>query len=499
MPVITFPLAGPTILNPSQSVNTQRKTNVFTATAGYVGRGDPKISSAYMLPSVNVLLPSAGLQLLAATGGNVVRAIIILDNGLDLQGVIYVVVDLTVYLMTINTITLATTLTSIGTLDGNPTAPISWDYNPTQIVMVDGEKNWGWVITYSTNTLTKITSPNFVGGDTVVFMDTYFIYNQPGTQKMWASQINDGIDYNALDVASAESRADTVVGLVVDKEELIVLGTNSIEVWYDAANPTGFPFSIRPGEYYDVGCCAKNSIRNIDNVVFFVDHHRYLCSIDQTNGLTVLINPDIRNEWAKYSYVGDAFAFVFEDSGQLMYQITFPTANKTWVYDLITQDIHERGYWDGSGAYSRHRANVAAKYQNVYICGDYANGNIYAYSNNYFTDNGTSIRRLISTAFLHNEDLLTTINSLYLHGEFGRGLTTGQGNDPQVMLRWSNDGGFNWSNEIWESLGKGGEYIHRVKWYRLGTERQWKFEFVISDPIKFSLAELGIDIEVNNV
>jgi hypothetical protein len=40
--------------------------------------------------------------------------------------------------------------------------------------------------------------------------------------------------------------------------------------------------------------------------------------------------------------------------------------------------------------------------------------------------------------------------------------------DPQVMLRWSDDGGHTWSNSHWRSMGKTGAYGTRVLWRRLG-------------------------------
>jgi hypothetical protein len=47
-------------------------------------------------------------------------------------------------------------------------------------------------------------------------------------------------------------------------------------------------------------------------------------------------------------------------------------------------------------------------------------------------------------------------------------LSTGQGEDPQAMLRWSNDGGSTWSNEYWTSIGKQGKYQNRAIWRQAG-------------------------------
>ena len=73
--------------------------------------------------------------------------------------------------------------------------------------------------------------------------------------------------------------------------------------------------------------------------------------------------------------------------------------------------------------------------------------------------------------------------SIEIDLEAGVGLVTGQGNDPQAMLDWSDDG-HTWSNKLWRSMGKIGEYTARAKWNRLGSSRNRIFRLTISDPVK---------------
>jgi hypothetical protein len=61
---------------------------------------------------------------------------------------------------------------------------------------------------------------------------------------------------------------------------------------------------------------------------------------------------------------------------------------------------------------------------------------------------------------------------------------------PQVMLRWSDDGGHTWSNEHWASMGKIGEYGKRVIWRRLGMTTKLRdrvYEISGSDPVKIAI------------
>ena len=69
-------------------------------------------------------------------------------------------------------------------------------------------------------------------------------------------------------------------------------------------------------------------------------------------------------------------------------------------------------------------------------------------------------------------------------GEFGVGLSTGQGSDPQIMMRFSDDGGFTWSPDRRASIGRMGVRLIRAMWDRLGTFRQRTVEISVSDPVK---------------
>ena len=92
---------------------------------------------------------------------------------------------------------------------------------------------------------------------------------------------------------------------------------------------------------------------------------------------------------------------------------------------------------------------------------------------------------------------LTAQHSLQLDCETGVGIVTGQGSDPEVMLRWSDDGGHTWSYEHWRKMGKLGEYGYRTIWRRLGmTEkiRDRVYELSGTDPVK--LAIMGAELFV---
>jgi hypothetical protein len=75
------------------------------------------------------------------------------------------------------------------------------------------------------------------------------------------------------------------------------------------------------------------------------------------------------------------------------------------------------------------------------------------------------------------------------------------GYNPEVMLRWSDDGGHTWSNEHWSSLGKLGAYGHRTFWRRLGMTlklRDRVYELSGTDPNKITIMGAELIISPTN-
>jgi len=157
----------------------------------------------------------------------------------------------------------------------------------------------------------------------------------------------------------------------------------------------------------------------------------------------------------------------------------------TWVYDGSTKSWHKWLSWDAvKGEYYRHRSNCGCYFNNAYLVGDFENGKIYSVENEVYTEDGATIRRLRRATHLTTDLQRQYFESFQIQFQPGVGLNTGQGDDPQAMLRWSNDGGSTFSNEHWVSIGKIGQYANRALWRRLGWSRDRIFEVAISDPIK---------------
>lgn len=420
-----------------------------------------------------------GLRLLTTIGSGPIRGLWTFNN------VGYVVSGNALYRINTNY-----TSTLIGGVAG--TGPVSMADNGTQLFIAANG------ISYIYNAVTlvyaQITAPGFPGAVTVSYLDGYFVFNEPNSQKVWVTGLLDGTSIDPLDFASAEGSPDGLAAVIVNNREAWLFGTNSIEVWYDAGTPD-FPLARIQGASNEIGCVAPYSVAKLDNSLFWLGQDaRGRGIVYRNNGYTGVRASNHSIEWQiqQYGDISNAIAYTYQQDGHSFYVLTFPTVEKTWVYDVSTQSWHERAGWL-NGDFVRYRPNCQVAFNNEIILGDYENGNLYAYDLDVYAINGAPQKWLRSWRPIpsgQNNLKRTAQHSLQLDCETGVGLNLGQGDDPEVMLRWSDDGGHTWSNEHWSKMGRIGQYGRRVFWRRLGMTMKLRdrvYEISGTDPVKIAI------------
>lgn len=384
----------------------------------------------------------------------------------------------------IGTLTTSTGIVSI--TENNTTA------NGLTIYMVDGPNRY----TYAFNSGIFATAPATDGpwqGATVADnIDNYVIYNEPGTQNWACTDLASTASTQAL-YGAKDGYSDKLVTLIVDRRQVYLLGEVTSEVWQDVGNTisgiTTFPFQRIPGTSMQSGCGALYSVARFGNSFMFVARDtRGNSTIEMIEGYTFkkmsthAVEQSLLNQ-----YVEDAIAFTYQIEGHEMYVCTFPSIGDglTWVFDLSTQLWHKWLSWDdATNTFKRCRANCGAYFAGKYLVGDYENGKIYSVENEVYTEDGDPIRRLRRAPHITSDLQRQYFEAFQIQFQPGVGLSTGQGEDPQAMLRWSNDGGSTWSNEHWTTIGRQGQYQNRAIWRRLGWSRDRIFEVSMTDPVK---------------
>ena len=383
-----------------------------------------------------------------------------------------------------------------GTL-ANDLKPVSIASNRFQLAISSANRTYIYDLTL--NTITEIPVPT----SHVSFADGYFIGLTPGSQIIRISGQYDGITWPVLDFASAEGDPDNLVAIITDHKEIWTLGEQSIDVWYDSGNPD-FPFERIPGALIEQGCAAARSPAKLDNSIFWLGSDtRGHGIVWRAQGYVPIrvSNHALEYQLSTYSDISDAIGYPYQDQGHTFYVLNFPAADRTWVFDAATNLWHERGSWHSeSSTWKRQRAQFHAKAFGMHLVGDKDNGKVYDQSINYFDDAGSPKRWLRSVPITANENKYLFPKDLELDLEVGEGMSIALGGDdpgnPQIMMRYSKDGGYVWGNERKRGAGHEGERLYRCRWAgSLGQARKPFLEFSGTDPIRYALVDCYADVE----
>ncbi len=391
----------------------------------------------------------------------------------------------------------------------------SIDYNTPAVTL---SQNATATVASDTLTLTipafgQINDPGFPSNPTMVaFIEGWLIVSVGGTRNF---QTNGPVPYTMMWPGSfyalKDSSTDNLVALYENNRELWLVGERTSEVWYNAGGAT-FAFARIPAVGPQFGCSAAFSLTRVGTNLMCLGRN------EQGQNMVMMTN---QYQWvrvsthaidyaiATYPVVDDAIGYGYESDGHLFYMLTFPTADVTWCYDLTSQIWHQRSYFDStSGKYHRHRSNCFANFADLRLVGDYQSGQVHHMSRAYYTDAGNVLRcqrrppHIWATVSPHifNDMSRKRIFHGWLQVEFtpGVGLQTGQGSSPQAMLRWSNDGGFTWSNEHWTSIGAAGQTKNRAIWRRLGRARDRVYELNFSDPVRRDIVGVTLFFEAED-
>jgi hypothetical protein len=311
--------------------------------------------------------------------------------------------------------------TEIGLINGS--GPVSMADNGIQLFVACNPS--AFIYNANTGVFAQITDPDFPGAVTVGYLDSYFVFNEPNSQRVWVTSLLDGTAIDPQDFASAEGNPDDIVSLIVDHREVWLFGNNTVEVWYNAGL-ADFPLARIEGAFMETGCLAPYSVAKLDNSVFWLGSDARGNGIVYRNqGYNAQRVSTHAIEWQiqQYGVLNDAIGYSYQQDGHSFYVLTFPTAQATWVFDVATGLWHERAYWDGV-QYRRHRSNCQANFNGEVIVGDWENGNLYAYDPTIHTDNFYPQRWLRSWRALpsgQNTLKRTAHHSLQLDAESGVG------------------------------------------------------------------------------
>lgn len=387
-------------------------------------------------------------------------------------------------------VTSAPTATLLGLITGNNRA--TFGVNSHQLVICCSPDAFVWDGT----TFSQITDPDYTsrGGAQCSSLDNYILFREPNSGRFFCSDLDDALSYDALNFATAEGYPDNIIGMIVDHRQIVLAGSNSIELWVNVGS-SGFPFARDSNGFLEIGCAAGDTFAKADNSIYWLADD---LTVRRLDGYTPVRVSQHGVEQAIRTYtVSDAYAFGYTQDGHVFYVLTFPTSAHTWVLDVTTGEWHERASYGNTRWTPSSTANAFGK---VFVQSS-TTAHLSSLDPDYYQDfsdpvvNPTGILRSEWTyGSVYNAGHRTFHSNFQVLAETGVGLTVGQGSAPEMGLDVSDDGGRTWRAMPNKSLGAIGRYRNRVRWQRLGSSRDRVYRNWVSDPVKVTVADAELEV-----
>ena len=322
----------------------------------------------------------------------------------------------------------------------------------------------------------------------VTFADQRLIYPIADGRLFW-SDLDAAGDIDALSFSTAEGAPDGLVGAFAHRLDIWLPGTKTTEIWRSTANPDD-PFQRMSGGFIPHGCAAPHSMKSLGETLIWVNDKAqvvaaqgYAPQVVSNHAVTRAIE-DVTN---KKAIVG----FTYFSGGNGFYVLTCD--EWTWQFNINTMRWFERMSDNRDNWRARHSAQLG----NEWYVGDSYDGQINRVGRDIFDENGDPLVWTVRSAPVHAYPNRVCVDRLHLDFETGVGLasTDTHESNPEVGMRFSDDGGKSWSNQLLRSLGADGAHMQRVTYDGLGcTGRHGRiWELQVSAPVARALRYAAIE------
>lgn len=335
----------------------------------------------------------------------------------------------------------------------------------------------GYVYNTSTNTLAQITDEGFPGSKVFDYIDGFLAGVDPQGRFWFISDLASATQYNTLDRAEAESQPDKHVTLIVTGGDVLVFGERTGEFFFNTGAATN-TFQRRQGTEMNIGCAGTFTLARMDNTVYWLGHDGIVYRLQgyaPTRISTTALEQAISGlDWR------NAFAEVWEDRGHKVFYLNFPDG-QSWGYDVLSGEWHRRE----SYGLKRWRLNTLTYWNSKWYGGDFRTGQIHRLDWDVMSEAGDPLVSQRRSGVTHADGNAVIVDAVQLFFDVGRSSVTNQ--DHYCSIRYSDDGGHNWSSARVLSIGGAGDYQRRVIARQFGRARHRVWEVEVSSPAKRDL------------
>lgn len=347
--------------------------------------------------------------------------------------------------------------------------------------------------TFTTSAVTPL-SVNSDNVNSVTFGEGYFFFSTP-EGLVYASGIN-VTTVNALDVARMEARAERLLRVIYHPigGELFAFGETHIEVWASNGNPNvaGFPFNRTTviGRGLVAPLAVTGFEEGFEGGLFWVADDNSVRMLQGYQAVTIS-TPALERAIEGCADKSAIKMFCYDIQGHACVVVDI-AQEWTWVYDISEGGLwHERRsdgllYWRATGN--------SVKAFGKWLAGDYLSGDILEISADVYEDVGNTIPYIVESIAM--EDFPRKLRVPRAEFNFISGIEDTTDNGAEVLVRWSDNGGSSYKDQIACKLADAGEYRERVRLNRLGQTstrgRRWRLR--VDDPVYVGLLGGSMDV-----
>jgi len=337
--------------------------------------------------------------------------------------------------------------------------------------------------------VTEETLPGGSGSTATDFHRAYPIAVESGSDKFYY-QVPGGSSWEPLDFASAEFAPDRIVAVRTRGDQIAMLGATSFEPFAlsgDAANPIT-PYG---GLAANVGCRSRDAAKICGDTLIFVDDK---CNVRRWDGgeLRIISGPGLAEIIAGVE-ASELAAWTFSIPGHEFYVLRIGSV-ATWVYDL-SEPGERWTTWDSYGL-SYWRAQIGCNIGDTVLACDAESAQVFTVSVDEDQD-GDEYFATEFSAILPAAEAPQSVANLVLNCAQGLAPRTGEGSEPTVQMKWSDNGANSFTDWRERPMGATGNYNRLPRWNGLGrvpAHFDRIFRFRCSDPIDrvFKAAKVNV-------
>lgn len=313
-------------------------------------------------------------------------------------------------------------------------------------------------------TLNSFPTPHI---PSATFIDGYVVLAKGSD--VYTCDLDNPHRWSSNNYLSAEMFPDPVKAISRQNNQVCVLGGNSIEFFYDAANASGSPLSRNDSTTIQMGTCAPYAVIGNEKFIF------YLSQSDSGGRAAWLIDgfqpKKVSDEYIERildaeTNMEDVSGFGLRTKGHLFYFVNLKSQGRTLVYDSDEKLWHE---WSTNVADTHTTFNCDKMADNAsgmsYLLAA-TGGDVYKLNPNTYTDNGNAINlELVTNKYDMDTYYRKFLSSVKIVGDR---YETGN----QITLQWTDDDYQTWSNAKTITMTDDFPAFHR-----LGAFRRRAFRF----------------------